>query len=180
MDNSTVSFKKSATNYGLILGGIFVVLIAILYAVSLETLTKWWLGIIMFLLALAMGIVSVAKSKSILGGYISFKDGFTSYFITVALGLFMSVIVSILIFNFVDPGAAEYLNEQIIEISRSMMESFGAPEAEIDKAIAELEGKNNYSIGNQFQSFIFQLIFYSVFGLLVALIMKRKDPKEIS
>lgn len=176
MDKTTVSFKKSASNYGLILGGVLAVTVALLYSMSLESLTKWWLGIILFLVSLVFGIVSVAKSKAILGGFISFKEAFTSYFITIVIGLGISVLTSILIFNVVDPGAAEYLNEQIVEITRGMMERFGAPELEIDKAIAELEGKNNYAIGNQLQSFVFQIIFYSIFGLLIALIMKRKDP----
>ncbi|MEM7186825.1 MAG: DUF4199 domain-containing protein [Bacteroidota bacterium] len=176
MDTTNVSFKKSATNYGLILGGVLAVTVALLYSISLESLTKWWLGIILFLVSLVFGIISVGKAKSILGGFISFKQAFTSYFITIVIGLGISVLTSILIFNVVDPGAAEYLNEQIVEITRSMMERFGAPESEIDKAIADLEGKNNYSMGNQLQSFFFQIIFYSVFGLLVALIMKRKDP----
>ncbi|MBT8256580.1 MAG: DUF4199 domain-containing protein [Bacteroidia bacterium] len=180
MDNSTPTIKKSAINYGLILGGILAAAVALLYAISLESLTKWWLGIILFLVALTVGIVSVAKSKSILGGFISFKQAFTSYFITIAIGLFISVLMSIVIFNVVDTGAAEYLNEQVIEITRSMMERFGAPEAEVEKALAELEGKNNYSVGNQLQSFVFQLVFYSIFGLLIALIMKRKDPNSIN
>ncbi|MBX2829170.1 MAG: DUF4199 domain-containing protein [Flavobacteriaceae bacterium] len=180
MDNSTVSFKKSATNYGLIFGAILAGITAILYAVSLETLTKWWLGFLIFFMALGMGIVSVAKSKSLLGGFISFKDAFTSYFITIAIGLLISVVVSIVIFNLVDPGAAEYLNEQIIEVTRDMMRSFGAPETEIDKALAEMEGKNNYAIGNLIQGFFIQLAFYSVFGLLIALIMKKKNPNELA
>jgi hypothetical protein len=179
MDTTNVSFKKSASNYGLILGGIIAGTTALLYAVSLDTLTKWWLGIILFLIAMVIGIVSVAKSKSILGGFISFKQGFTSYFITIAIGLFIATITGILIFNVVDPGAAEYLQEQIVEITRSMMERFGAGEAEIDKAIAKLEGQNSYSVGKQLQGFLFQLAFYSVFGLLIALIMKRKDPNSL-
>ncbi len=176
MDKTTVSFKKSASNYGLILGGILAVTVALLYSMSLESLTKWWLGIVLFLISLAIGIVSVAKSKSILGGFISFKEAFTSYFITIVIGLGISVLTSILIFNVVDPGAADYLNEQIIEINRSMMERFGMPEAEIDKALERVEGKNNYSAGNQLFSYLIQIVIYSVFGLLVALIMKRKDP----
>lgn len=175
MDNTNASFRKSATNYGLVLGGILAVVIALLYAISLDSLTKWWLGVILFLTAMVIGVVSVAKSKSILGGFISFKEAFTSYFITISLGLFISVIVSIIIFTVIDPGAAEYLNEQVIEITRSMMERFGAPQAEIEKALAKLEGKNNYGIGQQLQSFAIQLVFYSVFGLLIALIMKKKD-----
>ena len=179
MDTSKASFKKSASNYGLILGGILAATVALLYAINLETLTKWWLGILFFLLALFIGVVSVAKSKSILGGFISFKEAFTSYFITIAIGLFISVLTSVLIFNIVDPGAADYLNERILDISRSMMERFGAPEAEIEKALADLEGKNNYSIGNLLQGFVIQLLIYSVFGLLIALIMKKKDPNSL-
>jgi Protein of unknown function (DUF4199) len=179
MDTTNVSYKKSASNYGLILGGILAGTTALLYAVSLEMLTKWWLGIILFLVAIVIGIVSVAKSKSILGGFISFKQGFTSYFTTIAIGLFISTLTGILIFNLVDPEAAEYLQEQIVEITRSMMERFGAAEGDIDKAIADLEGQNSYSVGKLLQGFLFQLAFYSVFGLLIALIMKKKDPNSL-
>ena len=176
METQVVSFKKSSFNYGLMLGGILAVITALIYAISIELLTKWWLGIIMFFIALGIGIVSVAKTKSILGGYITFKDAFTSYFITIAIGLLINVFVGILIFVLIDPDAAEFLQEKIIEISRSMMESFGAPEEEINKAIADMQNENSYSLGKQLQAYIFQLAFYSVFGLLVALIMKKKDP----
>ena len=176
METQVVSLKKSSLNYGLILGGIIALITALLYALNLELLTKWWLGVIMFFIALGVGIVSVAKSKSLLGGFISFKEAFTSYFITIAVGLLINVFVVILIFVLIDPDAADFLQEKIIEISRSMMESFGAPEEEIIKAIADMENENSYSIGNQLQSYIFQLAFYSAFGLLVALIFKKNDP----
>ena len=176
METQVVSFKKSSFNYGLMLGGILAVITALIYAISIELLTKWWLGIILFFIALGIGIVSVAKTKSILGGYITFKDAFTSYFITIAIGLLINVFVGILIFVLIDPDAAEFLQEKIIEISRSMMESFGAPEDEINKAIADMESENSYSLGKQLQGYVFQLAFYSVFGLLVSLIMKKNDP----
>ncbi len=179
METQTPSFKKNAINYGLILGLVFAFLIAVVYAVKIELLTEWWLGIVMFLIALGIGIFSVAKSKAILGGFMTFKQAFTSYFMTIAIGLFISVVVGILIFVVIDPEAATYLQERIVEMTRGMMERFGAPEAEVNKAIAEMESKNSYSIGSQLQGFVFQLAFYSVFGLLVALIMRRKDPNAI-
>lgn len=176
MENQKITVKKNAINYGFILGGILATITALIYAIDLELLTKWWLGIFLFLVALAVGFVSVAKSKDILGGFISFKEAFTSYFITMAIGLLINVFVGILIFVVIDPDAAAFLQEKVIEMSRSMMESFGAPEEEVNKALAEMEGKNSYSLGSQLQSYIFQLVFYSVFGLLVALIMKKNDP----
>jgi len=176
METQEVSLKKSSVNYGVILGGILALITVLLYVFDLEMLTKWWVGVFMFLIALGVGIVSVAKSKSILGGYMSFKEAFTSYFITMAVGLLINVIVGILIFVLIDPDAAAFLQEKVIESARSMMESFGAPEEEINKAIADMENENSYSLGKQLQAYIFQLVFYSVFGLLVALIMRKNDP----
>ena len=178
MENQTASFKKSALNYGIVLGIILALITAILYVIDIMTLTKWWLGIIMFFIALVISIVSVAKSKSLLGGFMSFKEAFTSYFITIAVGLLINVIVGILIFVLIDPESAEFLQERIIEISRNMMESFGAPKAEIEKAITKMEGENSYSLFSQLKTYVFQLAFYSVFGLLVALIFRKKDPNE--
>jgi len=176
MGQEEISLKQSSINYGLILGAILGVTTTLIYVIDIELLTKWWLGIILFFIAIAVGIVSVAKSKDILGGFISFKEAFTSYFITMAIGLLINVIVGILIFVVIDPDAAAFLQEKVIEMSRSMMESFGAPEADINTAIAEMEGNNSYSFGSQLQAYVFQLVFYSVFGLLVALIMKKNDP----
>lgn len=176
MDNSQASIKKSSMNYGYILGGSLALLTVVLYAVNLESLTQWWIGIITLLFALAMGIVSTAKAKSLLGGFLSFKQGFTAYFITVAIGLLIAVLVNIVLFNFIDPEAAEVLKESIMEMSEGMMRQFGAPEAEIEKALADMENENSFAIGQQVQSYFFQLIFYSIFGLLIALIMKKKDP----
>jgi len=176
MEQEQISTKQSSINYGLILGAILGVTTALIYVVDMELLTKWWLGIILFFISFAVGIVSVAKTKDILGGYMSFKEAFTSYFITMAIGLLINVIVGILIFVVIDPEAAVFLQERIIELTKSLLESIGTPETDINTAIAEMEGKDSYSLSNQIQGYVFQLAFYSVFGLLVALIMKKNDP----
>ena len=113
-----------------------------------------------------------------MGGYITFKDAFVNYFITVALGTAISSLISIIIFNFVDPEAASYLNEQVLLITKQSMERFGAPQEVINKAIEEASQKNNYAIGNQLKSYVFQLAFYAVIGLIVALIVKKTDKSQ--
>ena len=180
MDNSQSILKKSAINYGLVTGGILALVTALMYAVSTELFTKLWIGILTIVFVIIMGIVSTAKSKGLLGGYMSFKEAFSSYFITVAVGLFIATLVGILLFAVVDPELADYLNEKNIENTRAFMERFGAPESEIEKSLAELEGINNYSAGNQLKSYVFGLVFQAVLGLLVALIFKKKDPNEVA
>lgn len=170
------SLRKSAINYGLYIGVILSAFTIIGYIVDLTILTKWWLGLILFLVILALGIVSVAKGKSILGGFMSFKQAFTSWFLTIVVGLVISTTVNILIFNIVDPEAAEILKEMTIESAVSMMENFNAPQSEIDKAVADMENDNQFGAVNLLKSLVYQFLFYAVIGLIVAAVMKKKDP----
>lgn len=168
--------KKNATNMGLTLGITLALISTLAYALSLDLYTKWWFGILLFILTVTFGIISVSKSKGALNGFISFKEAFTSYFITILIGVLISTAVSIVIFVVVDPEAAVYLQEKIIEMSVGMMERFGVPESEIAKQVEELQKTNSYSLGKQIQGFFIGLVIYSVVGLLIALIFKRKNP----
>jgi predicted cobalt transporter CbtA len=170
------TLKSTAINYGIYLGMILVVVTVLSYAIDIELLTKWWLGIILFFVVLAFGIVSTSKAKRLLNGFISFKQAFSSYFIAIAIGILLSTAASILLFNFIDTDAAEVLQEKVIETTSEMMIKFGAPQTEIDKALADMENQSQFSFLNQLKSIAFQLVFYSVIGLIVAISFKKIDP----
>ncbi|GGD85512.1 DUF4199 domain-containing protein [Planktosalinus lacus] len=176
MENNNQIIKKNASAQGITLGIILALSTTLMYALNPDMFTKWWVGILSFLIVIVFGIISVSKSKGKLNGFISFKEAFTSYFITVALGYFISTLMGILIFSIIDPEMAQYIQEKAIETTRGFMEGFGAPEEEIDKALAKMSEQDNFSIVSQLKSYIFGLAFLSVLGLLVALIFKRKDP----
>ena len=94
----------------------------LIYAVSLDLFIEWWLGIVLFVLVVAYGVVAAKRAKNNNGGFISFKEAFIHYFITVALGAAISSVVGIVIFNFIDPEASTHLNEQILLKTKKMME----------------------------------------------------------
>jgi len=170
--------KTSAINYGLYLGALLSIISVVIYAVNLDLFTEWWLGIILFILVIVYGVVSALKSKKILDGFISFKQAFASYFITIAVGTLIATVVGIAIFTYIDPEAATYLNEQILIVSKQTMERFGAPQEVIQAAIEEASTKNNFSLGMQAQAFVFRLAIYAVIGLIIALIVKKSDTKD--
>ena len=173
-----LSTKSSSINDGLYLGAILSVITVIIYAVSLDLFTKWWLGIILFVIVVAYGVYSAIKSRRILNGFISFKQAFGSYFITTAIGTLIATIVGIAIFTFIDPDAATYLNEEILIITKQTMERFGMPQEAMQAALDEAAKKDNFSLGMQSQAFVFRLAFYAVVGLIVALIVKKTNNKE--
>lgn len=174
METST---KSSAINHGLYLGAFLALATVIAYAVNLDLFTKWWWGIGLLIAIIVFGIISSMKSKNIQNGFISFKQAFSSYFITIAIGLIISTVVSVIIFNFIDPDAAITLKEKIMDSQVEMMRNFGAPEEAIANAVEKLEAQENmFSIGSIFQSMAFQLIGFSVVGLIVALVVKKNNP----
>lgn len=171
------SSKSIAVNYGIYLA-LFLSSITILaYVINLEWLTSMGVGIGLFIIILIFGIISIVKTKNVLQGFISFKEAFTSYFTTVAIGMVISAIVSIILFNYVDPDAADYLKEQVILKTTKMMENFGTPQEAIDKAIADIQNQNQFDLLNQVKSLAFQLVFYAVIGIIIAFILKKNDPE---
>jgi predicted DNA repair protein MutK len=168
------TIKSSAINYGLYLGALLSAITVVCYAVNLELLTKWWLGIGIFIAIIVFGIISTSKSKSLMDGFIEFKEAFSSYFITVAIGIIISMIITLILFNLIDPDAALVLKEKTIEVTIEMMRNFGAPEEAVAQTLEQMEAqKNTFEIGPQIQSNVIFLVMQAVIGLIVALIMKR-------
>ena len=173
------SLKSIAINYGTYLSIILVLFTVIGYAFKLDLLVNYWFMLLILPIAIiAFGIVSSAKAKSLLGGFISFKKAFTAYFIPVAMAVVISTIFSVILFNFIDPDAAEQLKEILITKTQSFMESMGAPQSEIDKNTNLMLEQDTFAVSTQLRSLAQSLIFFIVIGLIVALIMKKKDPNE--
>ena len=172
------AYRKAAISNGVILGVVSALVTVVIYAVNLDLFTKWWVGIISFLIVLGFGVYSASKTKQLVQGFTSFKQAFTGYFITIVIGTAIGTLVSILLFNVVDTEAALVVQEKIVDATEEMMTNFGAPQSEIDKAIIEMEKTNQFGLYNQAKGWVFGLAFYAVIGLIVALIFREKDPNK--
>ena len=171
------SLKSIATDYGLYLGGILSLLTLMGYVISLDLFTKIWFGIGFLIVIIVLGILSIVKSKKSQDGYISFKNAFTAYFITLIVGLLISAALNILIFNFIDPEAAPTLQEKIIDAQTERLQNFNVPNEVIAETVEKMESQGNmYSIGNILQSIVWQLAGFSLIGLIVAAVMKKSNP----
>ena len=156
----------------------FLALITVLaYALNLELLTNMWVGILILIAIIIFGIISVAKVKQAQNGFASFKQAFTSYFITVLIGLLISTLVSFLLFNVIDTDAADVLKEKTIEKTVEMMENFNTPTEVIAETVEQMESQNQYSIGNVTKGLAGYLVVFSIIGLIVAAAMKKNNPE---
>lgn len=171
--------KKLATSYGVYLGLALILITVLIYAFDLSMMTEWYLMVINFVLILALSIMALKKAKSSSTSLFSFKNAFGTYFLTVFVGLLIATIFSLILFNIVDPEAAETLKELSMEKQAEMFENFGMTEAQINEAMVKMQEEETFSLKNVAISFAAQLVFFSVIGLIIALIFREKDSTKV-
>ena len=175
------SIKSNSVDYGLYLGGALSVYTILCYGISMETLVNYWVMLlIMPIVIITAGVFSIRKAKSINNGYLSFKEAFSAYFITVAIALMISTLVSIILFNFVDPEAALTLKEVIIEKTLATMESFNTPVEIMSEEIDKLKSQDTFGFPTQLRNLAQSLATFAIIGLIVAAIMKKPNKSEDS
>ena len=170
--------KKNGVTYGIIFGAILALITATLYAIDLKLFVSSWIGISTFIISVAIGILLLVKTKKDINGFLTFKDAFTAYFITVLIALLISTSFSILLFNVIDPEAKETINEYLIKYMAEMLQKFGTPASAVNEALTKMRENSPFSTLEQLKGFAFSLALYSILGLILAAFFKSKTTQE--
>jgi hypothetical protein len=170
--------KRNGITFGVISGIISALVTTSIYAIDLNLFTSWWVGVLILTIYLIIGIVLLSKTKKELNGIFSFKDAFTTYFICAVVGILISTLFNIILFNVIDPAAKDTLRELTIKYTVSMMQKFGTPASAINEAIAKLKENDPYSVIELLKGSVFSIVFSSIFGLLMAAFFKSKPSSQ--
>lgn len=170
--------KKNGIFFGLITGILGALITTLIYVINLELFTSMWIGIGSILLYIIIGIVLLTKTKKELKGIFSFKDAFTTYFISALIGILISVVFNIILFNIIDPGVKETLKEITIKYMTDTMHKFNTPQSAINEAIKKLQENDPYSTIELIKGTVFKIAFSALFGLLLALVFKSNAAQE--
>lgn len=170
------TLKSKSISLGIILGLVLAIFTISCYIISLELFANIWLLVLSISIILGFGIVGSANAKKLNNGFATFKEAFTGYFITIVIGLAINTLTSTILFNIVDEKAGIQITQTAMENQVEMMERYNAPEESIDQIYEKMEGTNQFAYAHQFQGYLWFVVFMSVLGLVVALVMKHKDP----
>lgn len=170
--------KKNGITYGIVSGVVGALITATIYAIDLNLFVKWWVGITIIAIYITIGIVLLLKTKKELKGVFSFKEAFTTYFISGVVATLISVGFNILLFNVIDPSAKDTLNDIFIKTTAETLQKFGTPAAAINEAVAKMQENNPYSTFELLKGSIFSIGGTAFFGLILALIFKSKTSQE--
>jgi hypothetical protein len=173
--------QNVAFQYGMRFGiasGLFGLVYGVLgYLLGTSFFTNWWLGLIVLAISVGICVFGVFQLRrrfySADSGF-SFKTGFTTYFYAGGVSLLIGVMFNLLLFNVIDPDFSTEVQDAMIDMSISFMERMGAPENVIEESVDKMLETNRFSIGNQLRSIPSGLLLHALFGLIVALITRRK------
>src|SRR5690606_35830429 len=125
--------KKNGITYGIILGVLSILITTVIYVIDLELFVNTYIGILGLVISLVIGIILLKKTKADFGGFMTFKEAFTTYFLAGIIGATMSVLFNLALFNVVDTEAKDALNDLTLRYTLETMQKWGAQEAAIDQ-----------------------------------------------
>ena len=128
-----------------------------------------------FFLAPQLGILLIFLYWPIIQ---TFKDAFTTYFISAVIGIAISVLFNILLFNFIDTEAKDTVQDNLIEFQVNMLKKFNTPTDKIKEAVEKMTEENQFDIVPQLKGSVFSILFSAIFGLILAAIFKSKPTYQ--
>ncbi len=180
--------KSIAIQYGLILGILLSLFTAYSFAIDNSLYFNYWALLLLLLSVLILGLLSILNARKLVG-FITFKNALKNYLTTITIGLFISTLTSIIIFNIVDTefhktvqkvqlDGLEAQKEKTLERmfdNNTPEKTIESTEKRFDDSIENIETSNPYTIANQLKNFAKSVGIYMLLGMLLSLIFKRKN-----
>jgi hypothetical protein len=133
-------------------------------------------SIISFILMIIFMVLSGKAERQSNGDVLSYGEALKTTFLTGFIGLAISGLFAMILMNLIDPSLTEKLTEQALEMTRSMMESFGMPEDQIEEAIEKAEEQTSQAFTPLKQ--IIGILQSSIFALIIAAIVSIFIKKD--
>lgn len=172
------TIKKNGITFGIITGLTSVLITALIYSINLNLFTSPWIGFANLALYFTIAVVLLVKTKKEFKDTFTFKDAFTTYFISALIGIVISVVFNIILFNFVDPSAKDTIKELTLKYMVSAMEKFNTPAETINKAINDMKENDQFSIIGLLKGSLSNIVFCTIFGLILAAFFKSKPSSQ--
>jgi hypothetical protein len=169
--------KKNIFNFGIITGVIVIIITTICYVIDLNLLVNIWIGLSIIGISIILGIISVIKFKVSEKGFISFKQAFKIFFLTLAFGVLIQFIFNYILFHLIDPEAGEIIKQITIENNVKTMQDFNTPAEKIKETVTDMQNEDTYSLLNQLKAYVIFMFLYIIIGLIVAAALRRKKPE---
>jgi len=172
------NINKQALTYGVIIGIISIVLTTIENMFLIDQFIAFYaVKVIAFILVIILMGVFTGIIRKNMGGYMEFKDAFRAIFIMILISELLYFIYTIIYYKFIDPD----MLSRVKEATLSFMERAKTPQDKLDETADKFdeqiaEANKGFQFGKLALNYFSFVVLDSVFGLIVAAIVKKNKP----
>jgi len=173
---NTIS-KKTGLTFGYMLIAYYVVVNLLTFLIDYTQFVKAPLTVINMVVILILGISCIWITKRRLNNEITFKEGFSAYFIMIVVGFLANYITQYILFNYVNPEAKIVNNEYMLELTRTISQDLEIPADEFNNKLQEMSQNpdGNFSFKTLFYNYAQAVLGSSIIGLIISLTFRNKS-----
>ncbi|MFK5878671.1 MAG: DUF4199 domain-containing protein [Flavobacteriaceae bacterium] len=175
MENQTTSSKSIMINYGLILGLISILISVTVYATGHTYDQHWSVGVVSFLIMVAVIVMGIKKFKESNGGFLKLGEA-----IKIGMGIalisgIVSVVYTFIFTSYIEPD----FFTNLIQVQEQKWIDAGMADDQIENAKVMMEKMSGFSMTAGF-AVIGSVFFGFIISLISGLIMKESDEEITS
>jgi len=176
MDENNNNYLIDIITNSLIISAILIIYGLLIYIIDISLFVKWWYGISVIVISIALLIYFGINYRKSVGGILSYKDSFIYLYLLSIIGGAIQLIWGIIFFQVIDPELGNTLTELVIQNTVDMLERFGGGEA-VDATISSLEEElpKSFSPLGQVKTFGWQFLTSAVGCAFVAIFVKKNE-----
>jgi len=174
--------KKLSIRHGLLIGGISAALTIVFYIINpVLQYTSLLVGLLSIVIMIALLVILGLDIRRKTGGYWNFGQAYLSLLIMSVLICLISIVISFVIFKFVDPSLPQKVTDATLQVTTQRLESMGMDQDKIDEATksftdGEMLAKFQPTFFNEIKNFGIGVLIYAVINLIIAACIKKNPP----
>lgn len=172
--------EKNSVKYGVMAGLISVVYTLVLYFT--DQTFNITLSSVGFIISLYFMWKACQDDRALQGGFASFREMFSSAFITYAVAGIFAIAFQYVLLTMIDPGLVDIQAEKAVEQTAKILDWAGIEEGspEYEEALIEAEKGSTPSIKGSLLGYLGALIFGALISLIFGAAMKKNRPPHLA
>lgn len=167
--------------WGVIVGIVSIFLTVALYAIDYTVMVQFKFLLISLAIYIGFAIYAGIDFRKSVGGYLSYGKAWQHAMVIFAVSGLISTLFAFVLYGVIDSELPEKLTDAAVENARGMMESFGMPEDQMDKALADArrDTADRFTTWGQIKGYLVLLVVSAVLAAITSIFVKKNEPVEM-
>ncbi|MTG97954.1 MULTISPECIES: DUF4199 domain-containing protein [Myroides] len=167
--------NKVGIQFGIILSIYYIIFNCALFFTDVTLFANKIIGMVNIAFFIIIGVITIFMARRKAGGFVTFREAFTPYFISIAIGITVKYLLLVVLFNVVDPSANDTLRQIMMEMQIETLTNLEIPQDQINEQIEAAKNLDQFSPKSTLSMWAIHIVINSILGFLLAAVFRNKS-----